>query len=404
MGEATPQITHEDLDSAFKNKQLSLVFQPKVSITRLLATGAEAYIRWQHPSHGLLLPGLFLPFIEQEGRSHELTLFVLRESLRQCVAWHREGLRWTVAVNVGASDLIDGTLATSVSLLLEEFDLPADALTFDLPEGEIARNPSGVLPTLLDLRARGCGLSLDSGANPFLLEDIKGLPLTELKIAGSAIIQFVESTQHAGHGRIAARLKLAKQYGIPASAVGVENEATLWALQRAGFDNAQGLYICRPLLGNQLKHWDTVWRSAAHSLAASKTRPLIEGEAPPAEAMKTAPNGAPRTDSKGAKSSPVHRPNAQPTGAEPASPTEAPAERAAEPSVESQELGKKPPLEAPIRHVPRAVRGSAVTASDPPPPEAPALVARKVPGLDKPIAMAVQNPGRQGFSLFRKRS
>ncbi len=87
-----------------------------------------------------LMPGLFLAFIEQEGRLHELTLFVLREALRQCLAWHREGLHWTVAVNVGASDLVDGSLATSVNLLLEEFDLPADALTLDVPEAEVATN------------------------------------------------------------------------------------------------------------------------------------------------------------------------------------------------------------------------------------------------------------------------
>jgi EAL domain-containing protein (putative c-di-GMP-specific phosphodiesterase class I) len=422
MGEAIPPITHEDLDSAFKNKQFFLVFQPKVSISRLLATGAEAFIRWQHPSHGLLMPGLFLGFIEQEGRLRELTLFVLREALRQCLAWHREGLHWTVAVNVGASDLVDGSLATSVNLLLEEFDLPADALTLDVPEAELAKNAAQVLPTLLDLRARGCGVALDSGANPFLLEDIKGLPLTELKIAGSAIIQFVQSTQHAGHGRIAARLKLAKEYRIPASAVGVEDEATLWALQRAGFDNAQGLYICRPLRGQELKRWDAIWRDAAHNLAASKKRPLIAidmtGEAP----QKIIPQRQPQAADEVVTSKLVRGPDARPLVLEisahkaqqaaasaPAVTDEVPTLCADAPSLD--DIGASPSkatLELPIRQVPRAVRGS--SGADTPPkgseeqlPETLPLIARKVPGLDKPIAMSVQNPGRQGFSLFRKR-
>jgi EAL domain-containing protein (putative c-di-GMP-specific phosphodiesterase class I) len=418
MGDAAPPITHSDLDSAFKNKQFFLLFQPKVSISRLLATGAEAFIRWQHPSHGLLHPGLFLPFIEQEGRLRELTLFVLREALRQCVAWHRESLRWTVAVNVGASDLIDGTLATSVNLLLEEFDLPADALTLDVPESELAKNPAQVLPTLLDLRARGCGVALDSGANPFLLEDVKGLPLTELKIAGSAIIQFVQSTQHAGHGRIAARLKLAKDYRIPASAVGVEDEATLWALQRAGFDNAQGLYICRPLRGSELKRWDSIWREAAHNLAASKKRPLIADDPAAEEEVRPTPK-RPLHGTEEFMTALSRRTTAAPArAAEQAVPEEAQAETAAAdrpsqappleadmPPLAAWSVPAKPALEAPIRQVPRATRGGAKedAAKEEPAPEQLPLITRRVPGLEKPIAMSVQNPGRQSFSLFRKR-
>jgi EAL domain-containing protein (putative c-di-GMP-specific phosphodiesterase class I) len=354
-----------------------------------------------------LLPGLFLPFIEQEGRLKELTLFVLREALRQCLAWHREGLRWTVAVNVGAGDLIDGTLATSVGLMLEELDLPADALTLDVPEGEIARNPSRALPTLLDLRARGCGVALDSGANPLLLEDIKGLPLTELKVAGAAIIQFVQSTQHARHGRIAARLRLAKDNHLQASAVGVEDEATLWALQRAGFDNAQGLYICRPMPGAELKRWDAIWRDAAHKLASSKKRPLIQEEGP-AEAPTSR---LPQDKAGAANGIPWAKPDvyadtvsveAQAAAAEPADsafPTRNDAEEAGgEPAAPT-----KPPLEAPLRTVPRAVRGRGDKAPEEPAPESLPLIARKVPGLDKPVVMSVQNPGRQNFSLFRKR-
>lgn len=407
MAEAAPSFTHEELDSAFKNKQFFLLFQPKVSISRLLATGAEAYVRWQHPKHGLLLPGLFLPFIEQEGRLRELTLFVLREALRQCLAWHREGLRWTVAVNVGAGDLIDGTLATSVGLMLEELDLSADVLTLDVPEGEIARNRSRTLPTLLDLRARGCGVALDSGANPFLLEDIKGLPLTELKIAGAAIIQFVQSTQHAGHGRVAARLRLAKENHLQASAVGVEDEATLWALQRAGFDNAQGLYICRPMPGAELKRWDAIWRDAAHKLASSKKRPLIEEEAPVEDGSARAPrdrastaNGkrsAKRDDTGQATPIAARAVAAEPRGSERLSDGEA------EGASDGPAVPAKPPLEAPLRTVPRAVRGRGDNAPAETAPETLPLIARRVPGLDKPIAMSVQNPGRQSFSLFRKR-
>jgi len=265
-------LTHNDLDSALKNKQLQVAFQPCISLSKLSALGAEAFLRWQHPALGLLPANLFMPFARAQGRTREVALFMLRETLRSAAEWRRAGLDWKAYVNVDGADLADGMLADSIALLLCEFDLPAETLTLDVRESDLAERGAQILPHLTALRTMGVGIALDTVPGEAPLQDLSGLPLTEMKIAGPAIIRFIESTKDTGLGRILNRLHQARQAGLTTCAVRVESEATLWALQRVGFDAAQGAYISPPIALRELVRWDGIWRQAAEQLSAQKTR------------------------------------------------------------------------------------------------------------------------------------
>lgn len=263
-------LTHNDLDSALKNKQLQVAFQPSISLATLSALGAEAFLRWQHPALGLLPANLFMPFAREQGRTREVAQFMLRETLRSVADWRRAGLDWKAYVNVDGSDLADGMLADSIALLLCEFELPPEVLTLDIRESDLVERGAQVLPHLTGLRTMGVGIALDTVPGEAPLQDISALPLTEMKIAGPAIIRFMEQTREAGLGRILGRLNQAHAAGLKTCAVRVESEATLWALQRVGFDAAQGSYISPPISLNELVRWDHVWRQAAEQLTAQK--------------------------------------------------------------------------------------------------------------------------------------
>lgn len=272
-------LTHNDLDSALKNKQLQVAFQPCISLSKLSALGGEAFLRWQHPALGLLPANLFMPFARAQGRTREVAMFMLRETLRAVSEWRRAGLQWKAYVNVDGADLADGMLADSIALLLCEFEVPAEALTLDIRETDFAERGAQFLPHIAALRTMGVGIALDTVPGEAPLQEISSLPLTEMKIAGPAIIRFVEMTQDTGLGRIMHRLNQARDAGLLTCAVRVESEATLWALQRVGFDAAQGAYISRPIPLSELVRWDHIWHKAAAELTSQKQRRM-----PPAPA------------------------------------------------------------------------------------------------------------------------
>jgi hypothetical protein len=286
-------------------------------------------------------------------------------------------------------------LVNTISLLLSEFDLPADALVLDIAEREIANAASQVVPTLLALRSLGCGVALDAAPGDVVLLDLRSLPLSEIKITGEGIIRFTERTQELGVGCVFHRLAYAREAGIPATAIGVETEETLWALQRAGFNRAQGHYICRPLPAHELGRWNSVWHQAAASLTGQKPEdgaqapPKIEGkamrvgEANRLEGEPQASAGAPPFDALVEASAPCPSApceDALPAAAAATAPQPAPALSGTPVAEVAVRVAKKPAQQAEI---------------------AP-LIARRLPGLDKPIQMTVGNAGNERFGLLRR--
>src|SRR5450755_3300603 len=94
MSDRMFRLAPSDIDQAFERNEFRVVFQPKVDLATQQVTGAESFIRWQHPTYGLLPPGLFLEFIEAQGRMGELTGFVFHASLKAAARWRSTGRDW----------------------------------------------------------------------------------------------------------------------------------------------------------------------------------------------------------------------------------------------------------------------------------------------------------------------
>lgn len=254
------KLTNQDIDAAFEENQFRLIYQPQISTSGAKVMAAEAYVRWFHPNFGPIPPGLFLSFVHNQGRTRELTNYLLRQAVEATANWHRSGLNWVAAVNIGLSDLADGTLPLTLDILLREHDLEGWHLSLDIRETSLATHAKdqwdAISQTMKEIRALGVGFAIEcSGPESIPLDELDPSYFTQLKVGGPAILQFAKSTRHLPFGFIQDRVRFAKENNLVSVAVGAEDAATLLALKQLGFDHVQGNAICPPIPLSELNEW-----------------------------------------------------------------------------------------------------------------------------------------------------
>lgn len=213
--------------------------------------GLEALVRWRHPRRGLLLPEEFLDQLERAGLLPALTMQMLEQALTQLSELLRAGYDLHVAVNVGAPDLLDIDLPAAVGRLLARHGLPVQSLHLEVSENVVMQEPERIVTTLRGLQELGVGLSLDDyGTGMASLGYLRHLPVHELKIDKSLVRELV--TDPACALIVSSTIQLAHDLGLHAVAEGVEDQATMDTLARAGCDTVQGWHTGRPLPPEQL--------------------------------------------------------------------------------------------------------------------------------------------------------
>jgi diguanylate cyclase len=243
-----------ELRRAIQQRQLLLHYQPKVEAHTGAMLGVEALVRWQHPEHGLLAPGEFIPLAERTGLIGPLTHYVLDAALRQCRAWRQTGHELSVAVNVSARSLLDLAFPDQVDGLLVRWDVPANLLVVEITESTIMADPAHALEILGRLDAMGVQVSIDDfGTGYSSLAHLKNLPVHELKIDRSFVSQMGSSSRDAVIVR--STIDLGRNLGLRVVAEGVEDEATWRTLDALGCDAIQGYHISRPVPPDDLIRW-----------------------------------------------------------------------------------------------------------------------------------------------------
>jgi EAL domain-containing protein (putative c-di-GMP-specific phosphodiesterase class I) len=158
----------------------------------------EALVRWQHPAHGLLGPGEFIPLAERTGLIHPLTRWVLDAALRQAGQWRRAGHHLSIAVNVSTRSLLDRDLPDQVADRIAAWQVPAGSLVLEVTESAVMADPALALDILGRLHALGVGLALDDfGTSYSSMAYLKALPVDELKVDRSFVGQMASSTSDA---------------------------------------------------------------------------------------------------------------------------------------------------------------------------------------------------------------
>jgi diguanylate cyclase (GGDEF)-like protein len=235
----------EELRGALAKGELRLFFQPKYSAARNEICGAEALLRWQHPTRGLVPPNEFIPVAEESELIVPLGEWVIHAACRQLQAWAAAGLqRVPIAVNVSPRQF-KPELPAIVRRAVESA-AQKDFLHLELTESSVMANPKSAIALLRELRALGLRLAMDDfGTGYSSLSYLHLLPLHELKIDHSFITAIP-----AGGGSaplVDAIIAMAHSLGLAVIAEGVETDVQFQYLRQRGCDECQGFYFSEPL-------------------------------------------------------------------------------------------------------------------------------------------------------------
>jgi diguanylate cyclase len=237
-----------ELGAAIRRDELVVAYQPKLALRSGEVRGVEALVRWQHPEHGLLGPGQFVPAAEVTSLIRPLTLHVIDASLRAHVEWRRQGLDLPVAVNLAGPCVMDPGLPDAIAGLLADHDVPAEALTLEISERTMMSDVTGALSVLGRLRELGMRLSLDDfGTGQTSLGMLRQLPLHEMKIDRSLVI--------GDERMLSSVVEIAHRFGLRAVGEGVETDEVAAALVSAGCDEAQGFLFAKPMWAGDIPAW-----------------------------------------------------------------------------------------------------------------------------------------------------
>jgi diguanylate cyclase (GGDEF)-like protein len=243
-----------ELRRAIDLSQLVLHYQPKVDARDSRVIGAEALVRWDHPEHGLIAPGEFIPLAERTGLIQPLTRFVLHAAISQCRRWEQVGYDLPVSVNVSARCLLDPSFADEVTEMLTKWGVAPSSLLLEITESTIISNPARALEVLGQLHAAGIELSIDDfGTGYSSMAYLKDLPVQELKVDRSFVTHMTSSNRDAVIVR--STIELGRSLGLRVVAEGVEDAPTWEQLSALGCDAVQGFHISRPIGADELDRW-----------------------------------------------------------------------------------------------------------------------------------------------------
>ena len=233
------------LAHAIANNDLVLEYQPKIECRSGQVVGAEALVRWRHPTRGMIAPDQFIPLAEQSGAIHALTEWVINAAVAQAAAWRRDGLALEVAINISARNLESLELPDVIGSRCAAAGLPPEALMIELTESAAMGDPAQTMDILTRLCIKGFRLAIDDfGTGYSSLVQLRRLPFSELKIDKSFVMQMNRDPD--SQVIVEAVIGLAQKLGLSVVAEGVETAAILASLTRLGADAAQGFFISPP--------------------------------------------------------------------------------------------------------------------------------------------------------------
>jgi diguanylate cyclase (GGDEF)-like protein len=243
-----------DLRLAMERGELALYYQPKVDARSAQVTGAEALVRWQHPTRGTVTPQVFIPVAERFGMIGALGAWVIDEACRQVRAWLDEGLRIRVAVNLSVHQLRQEDLVPRIERALREHRVEPKLLSFEITESVAMEDTQATMRVFSELAQVGVLLAIDDfGTGHSSLAYLRKLPARQLKIDRSFVSDLERSADALAV--VDAVVSLAHALGLRVVAEGVENEAQRDLLLGLGCDELQGFLIARPMAPATLALW-----------------------------------------------------------------------------------------------------------------------------------------------------
>jgi len=274
------QSIEESLRRALDRNEFAIHYQPKIDLRSGAVTGAEALIRWTHPTRGLVSPAQFIPVAEECGLILPIGVWVLREACKQARAWADAGLSaGRVAVNVSALQLRQENFLEGVFAILEDTGLPPSSLELELTESVLMDRVDSTVAVLQSLREAGIQVAVDDfGMGYSSLSYLTKFAIDALKIDQS----FVRGITSGGRDAaiVTTVISMARSLKLRVIAEGVETQEELEFLRAHQCDEAQGYYFSRPVPNDQFTRFlqgdprvTSLTRLLTLALPASEPRP-----------------------------------------------------------------------------------------------------------------------------------
>ncbi len=237
----------QELRRALDRNELSLSFQPKTSLHTNTMVGAEALIRWSHPTFGEVPPEHFIPLAEENGMILQIGDWVIEQACLQMHAWRKTHKPFgPLSVNLAGAQLRQPHLVTRIEQLLADNGLEPGCLQLEITENFIMSQTQEALAVLHKLKKLGVQLAIDDfGTGYSSLSYLKRLPLDILKIDQSFVRGLPEDTHDAAIVR--AIIALGRSMQLTVIAEGVENSEQQQFLAAEGCEQMQGYIVSLPL-------------------------------------------------------------------------------------------------------------------------------------------------------------
>ena len=242
-------VFQHDLDSALRNGEFELHYQPIFCVSSSSPVGFEALLRWQHPKLGWVSPADFIPVAEKTGQIVAIGEWVLNRACSDAASLPPDTF---LAVNVSPVQLQQGNFAKKVKTALFTHGLPASRLELELTES-VQICSLECLEMLADLRALGVGIALDDfGTGYSGISYLLSLPVTKIKIDRSFVMHLEEKAE--SRAVVASLLQLASSLGLDTTAEGIETDFQLQFVRSAGCTLGQGYLLGRPAKIIDIQH------------------------------------------------------------------------------------------------------------------------------------------------------
>lgn len=235
-----------ELEAALRKDEVGVAFQPKVSLSTGLIVGAEALLRWTHPTRGKIEPDKVVALAEEHGRVGMITFFVLNHALVQARKALDRYPYFRIAINISALDLRDRLFVPQLEQIIAAHRFPVANIILEITETAPIENDEAVSQTMRDLKRMGVKLSVDDfGMGHASLEYLRRIPADEVKIDRNFVSGI--DTSEDDRALVGSAIQMIHSLGRTAVAEGVESARVVELLREMGCEEAQGYYFSHPV-------------------------------------------------------------------------------------------------------------------------------------------------------------
>lgn len=241
----------DDMDAALANREFRVYLQPKISTSEEELGGAEALVRWIHPTEGFIPPNRFIPIFEKNGFILKLDDYMLEEIAKVQAGWLAEGRKLVpISVNVSRAHFTREDLAEHICGIVDRYNVPHNVIELELTESAFFDDKKVLLNTVQKLRAAGFPVSMDDfGAGYSSLNSLKELQIDVLKIDADFFRGVDE--QERGMLIVSEVIDLAKKLNMKIVAEGIESREQVEFLTEQECDLIQGYFYAKPMPVNE---------------------------------------------------------------------------------------------------------------------------------------------------------